>query len=201
MNFFPQSPGTPNNPPIEEEFGRFVNGEPCMVRKYQELSGIIRFTLPPTDGITGPVWITRLERKDITIGDNARKMLLSKKFVPTTGVVREIAVLKGESFTGENRITRNILAEGTRLGFQHGKESNPEIACQIREMFTNKEVNEMGLLWIITMHEPVIVGDDPRLLVVDCDGGDPWLYAYCGKPGRRWDREGGFALVVPQVGT
>ena len=177
-----------------------VSEPACRFRKKE--GGMIYFTLPTTDGTTGPQWINRLEKKGFRLSKWAKYVLNSQDFKPTTGIVREIAVLKGESLEDDNRTTKKIRAKGDIMGLKHGKDSNPEIACQIREMFTDEELKDMGLIWIVVMHEPIKdSGGGPSLLDADRFGGGRWLDAYCGKPDDRWFRYYGFAFVVSQVST
>jgi len=169
-------------------------------RRFRIEGGVIYFTLPATDGTTGPQWIDRLEKKGFRLSKWSKDVLNSPAFKPTTGIVREIAVLKGMLFEDNDRTTKNVRAKADTLGFKHGKDISPEIACQIREMFTDKEIEEMGLIWITTMHEP-IKDSGGALSLLDADRRDDglWLNAYYVYPDFRWDREGGFAVVVSQV--
>jgi hypothetical protein len=60
----------------------------------------------------------------------------------------------------------------------------------------------MGLWWITAMHEPIKdSGGDSSLLAVSRSGGGQWLNAVYDNPDYRWDREYGFAFVVPQVSS
>ncbi len=182
---------------------RFLRGELVvseLPKCWTEKDGVIYFTLPPTEGLTGSQWVTRLERKGFKLSKWAKDVLNSKDFVPTTGVVNNIAVLKGELFSDDDRITSKIVAEGDRRLWKHGKDISPEIACQIREMFTDEEIEAMGLIWITTMHEPINDSDgDPDLLGTDRYDDGQGLLAYCDRLGNGWYREDGFAFVVPQV--
>ncbi len=187
----------------EEAFLSLLRDElvvPQHTRRWREQNGVIYFTLPPTDGTTGPQWIERLEKKGFQLSKWSRDVLNSPDFKPTTGVVNNIAVLKGELFSDGNRFTKKIRAEGDKRKLKHGKDISPEIACQIREMFTDEEIKEMGLVWIIAMHESISDSDgDLRLLNASRNDDGRWLYAYYGNPDYRWNRENGFAFVVPQA--
>ncbi|MFA6432572.1 MAG: hypothetical protein WCV82_02030 [Candidatus Paceibacterota bacterium] len=168
-------------------------------RRFRMEDGVIYFTLPPTGGTTGPQWIERLENKGIQLSKWAKDVLNSPDFKPTTGVVNNIAVLKGELFTDGNRITSKIRAEADKRKFQ---KPNAEIACWIRDTFTDKEIEEMGLIWIVAMHEPIKdSGGDLNLLHASRYSVGPWLSTSCDDAGRRWAREDGFAFVVPQVSS
>jgi hypothetical protein len=166
-------------------------------RRFRVEGGVIYFTLPATDGTTGPQWIERLEKKGVQLSKWAKDVLNSPDFKPTTGVVNNIAVLKGELFTDSNRITSKIRAEADKRKFS---KPNAEIACWIRDTFTDKEIEEMGLIWIVAMHEPIKDSDgDLGLLDAGRHGDGPWLGADDGRPGHRWRRGHGFAFVVSQV--
>lgn len=164
---------------------------------WREENGVIYFKVT-SDGTTGEQWIARLANKGYRVGDYAKSLLRSPKFKPTSGVTTEIAVLKGSIFTDEKRITKNIRAEAAKR-----KLSTPsaEVACLIREMFTDEEIKAMGLSWIVTMHNPIKDSDgDSTLLGTGRNGGDGWLSTYCGSSGGRWDVGYGFAFAVSQVG-
>lgn len=186
----------------EEGAERFLRGEVTLTeptRRFREQNGVIYFTLAATDGTTGPQWIDRLEKKGFRLSKWAKDVLNSKDFKPTKGIVNEIAVLKGMLFGDNNRITKKIRAEAEKRKLIT---PNAEVACMIREMFTDKEIEEMGLIWIIVMHEPINDSDgDPRLLYVNRDGGGQWVGTTCDNPDCRWGHEFGFAFVVQQVST
>lgn len=164
--------------------------------KWTEKDGVIRFSVT-SDGTTGEQWIARLESKGFRVGDYAKSVLRSKSFKPTTGITYEIAVLKGELFSDNERITKNIRKDAKNRKLTT---PNAEVACLIREKFSDKELEAMGLYWIVTMHEPIKdSGGDPILLDAFRGGDGSWLYAYYGSPDRRWGRSSGFAFVVSQV--
>lgn len=174
--------------------GELILSEPA--RRWREENGVIYFSVN-SDGTTGEEWIARLESKGFRVGDYAKSVLRSKSFKPTTGIVYEIAVLKGELFSDNERITKNI-----RKDAKNRKLSTPnaEIACLIREKFSDKELEAMGLYWIVAMHEPIKDSDgDPLLLYADRYDSGPWLSTDYVSPGRKWDRGDGFAFVVSQV--
>lgn len=175
--------------------GKLTVFEPT--RNWREQDGVIYLSVT-SDGTTGPQWIERLEGKGFCLSDYAKSVLRSPDFKPTSGVTTEIAILKGMLFEDNDRITKKIRAEADKRKLT---KPNAEVACLIRENFSDEEIEAMGLWWIVAMHEPIkdSIGD-PRLLDADRYGGGRWLCAYCGKPGSRWGRESGFAFVVSQVG-
>ncbi|MBI2046048.1 MAG: hypothetical protein HYT28_01325 [Parcubacteria group bacterium] len=172
---------------------------PGQNRKWREKNGVIYFSVT-SDGTDGPGWIKRLEDPEGNgsshVDDNARWVLRSPDFKPTSGVTTKCAILKGTLFKGDHRITKNVRAEADKR-----KLSKPdaELACLIREKFTNKEIEAMGLMYIVAMHEPINdSGGNPSLLFALCEYNDCWFGALNDKSDRLWHREGGFAFAVSQ---
>jgi hypothetical protein len=177
---------------------KFLRGELIVsgpIRSWREENGVIYFSVT-SDGTSGEEWITRLESKGFRINNYAKSVLRSKNFKSEKPTTYEIAVLKGEIFSDNKRITKNIRKEARKRSLSI---PNAEVACLIREKFSDKELEAMGLYWIVTMHEPI----------KDSDGGSTLLSAdrsdsgsrdtdYVG-PGDKWDRSNGFAFVVSQV--
>ena len=178
---------------------RFLRGEISVVepeRRWREENGVIYLSVT-SDGTTGPEWIARLKKKGFRVSDYAKSVLCSKDFKPTSGVTTEIAILKGMLFEDSNRVTNKIRIEAENRKLT---KPNAEIACLIRENFSDEEIEAMGLYWIVTMHEPIKDSDgDPSLLDVGRFGSGSWLYTYYGKSDGEWLRGGGFAFVVRQV--
>lgn len=171
-----------------------------VVRRWYEQDAVIDFTLQPTDGTTGPGWIERHRQRGIGIEWYAENMLLSDSFKPTTGVVYKIKVLKGRLFSDGERITSNIRASAYAGIFTQGQklfDPNMEAACLIREMFTDEEIEAMGLSWIFTMHEPFEDYDgDLNLLGAGGGSSGSSLRADYGHSDNRWHRDYGFAFTV-----
>lgn len=181
---------------------KFLRGELTVcepARLWREQDGVVYFTLPPTDGTIGPQWIKRLEKEDFRLSKWAKDVLNSPDFKPTNGIISKIAVLKDMLWNDSDRNTKNIRAEADKRNLT---KPNAEVACLIREMFSDKEIEAMGLWWIVAMHEPIndSVGG-PFLLDADRDDGGHWLDTAYDRPGGEWFRGNGFAFVVSQVST
>lgn len=163
-------------------------------RVWREQDGVIYFSVT-SDGTTGEDWIKRLEEKKFPVSKYAKRMLCSINFKPSNGVTTEVAILKGTLFVNNSeRVTKKIQEEARTRNLTTPK---PEIACLIREKISDEEVKNMGLFWIVTMHEPI----------EDSDGGTSLLgslsYGYRGhflafydRIGLHWDREHGFAFTA-----
>jgi len=158
--------------------------------------GTIRLSVT-SNGLTGEQWIAHFEKKGIRLSDWAKSVLRSTDFRPTTGVTTEIAVLPGEMFNDTDRCTSNIRAKADERKFV---KPNAEVVCLIRDNFSDEEIEAMGLIWIVAMHEPINdSGGLPSLLGAVRRGGGRWLRAYYDQPGLGWGRGCGFAFVVPQA--
>lgn len=164
--------------------------------KWTEKDGVIRFSVT-SDGTTGEQWVSRLESNGFRVGDYTKRALRSKSFKPTNGITYEIAVLKGEIFSDNERITKNIRKDAKNRKLTT---PNAEVVCLIREKFSDKELEAMGLYWIVVMHEPIKSYDGNHILLNTnrFDGGS-WLdMNYC-DPGSKWYCGRGFAFVERQV--
>lgn len=172
----------------------FLRGELIVsgpVRKWQEKDGVITFTVT-SDGTTGPQWIKRLKKGGFRVSDYAEQLL--NKMSTTDGVTTDVSVLTGELFSDDDRTTSKIRAEAESRGLT---EPNPEIACLIREKFTNKELEEMGIWAMVAMHEPINDADGgPCLLSANRYDSGQWLLAYYDRPDDWWNRGGGFAFAT-----
>lgn len=175
--------------------GKLSVSEPT--RNWREQDGVIYLSVT-SDGTTGPEWIKRLEKKGFRLSDYAKSMLRSPDFNPTKGVTTEIAILKGMLFEDNDHITHKIR---TFAAERKLSAPNAEVACLIRENFLDEDIEAMGLIWNVTMHEPIKDSDGGlRLLGAHRSGDGRWLSAFYGKPDHGWGCEGGFAFVVSQVG-
>ncbi|MFA4845662.1 MAG: hypothetical protein WC654_03840 [Patescibacteria group bacterium] len=180
--------------------GRFLRDELVVAeptRSWSEQDGVITFSVT-SDGTTGVEWIKRLEGKNLRSSDYAKRVLVHEDFKPTKGVTTEIVVLKGMLWNDNDRVTTNIRAEADRRKLV---KPNPEVACLIREKFTDSEIEAMGLVWIIAMHDTIEIGGVPDLLGAPRHDAGRWLHACRGRPGRRWVRDGGFAFAASQVSS
>jgi len=179
---------------------RLVNSGEWVVTKptrpWREEDDIIYFSVT-SDGTTGGEWITRLEGKGFRVSDYAKQVLRSPDFKPTNGITTKVAVLKGTLFSDESRrTTKNIRAEADKRKFT---KPNAEVTCLIREKFTDKEIEVMGLWYIVAMNNPIKDSDgDLNLLSAGRDDDGHWLDTAFGAPGYWWGRGGGFAFSVPQ---
>lgn len=162
-------------------------------KSWHEEDGVIHFSVT-SDGTTGEDWIKRLEFNGFRVGDYAKQMLRSPDFKPTSDMTTEVAVLKGKLFEGDDRVTSKIRAEADKRKLS---KPNAELACLIREKFTDKEMEALRLRLIITMHEPIDDSNgDPSLLNMYSHVDGPWLGSIINRSGEGWPSRYGFAFVV-----
>jgi hypothetical protein len=164
--------------------------------RWYEKEGITYF-LVTSDGTTGEGWIKRLEKKGFRIGEYAESVLRSPDFKHTNGITTKIAVLRSCLFKGKHKIIKKVHAFAVERKLTA---PNAEVACLIREAFSDEEIKLMGFWWIVVMHE-FIKDSDGNPILLSAYGADDrsWLGTYYGKPNDRWDRINGFAFVVSQT--
>jgi hypothetical protein len=158
--------------------------------------GNIHFTVT-SNGFTREQWEQHFERRGRRISDYARQVLRRASEAPTNGVTYNIVVRPGKKISDSDRITKKIRAAADKKGWL---KPHWEVACLIRDTFTDEQLEQMGLWYIVTMHEPIKDFDgDPSLLSSRRIDDGRWLRADYGRPDDSWDDYGGFAFAVPQV--
>ncbi len=166
-----------------------------MTEKFVVDGGLVRFEVT-SDGTTGPQWVERLMRGGKRIGDYGMGVLLSPEFLPTSGIVTKVVVLPcGLFYDEQDRPTTSKICSyaNQRGGLTR---LNAEIACFIREFFSDKEIEQMGFEYIVAMHKAINISTGyPNLLGVSSYGFGHWLEGYCGKEDTPWNRHGGFAFA------
>ncbi len=176
--------------------GEWVVSEPT--RSWREQDGVIYFTVT-SDGTTGEDWIKRIEGNGFRVKHDAKLALRSSYFSPTSVVTTEVAVLKSILFKDNDLITKKIHAEADKRKLL---KSNAELACLIREKFTDKELEVMGLWDIVAMHEPINnPGWGPGLLFAERFGKRRCVRLRRDGPDEEWLPDYGFAFVVSQVSS
>ncbi len=146
-----------------------------------------------SNGFTREQWEQHLGSRGWCIGDQARIVLRRAIEAPTNGVTYKIVVRPGNEISDSDRMSKKIRAVADKKGW--GK-PHWEVACLIRDTFTDQQVEVMGLWYIVTMHEPIKDSDgDPNLLGTTRHGDCRGFYTlYDDGPGP-WRDDGGFAFV------
>ncbi len=176
--------------------GAVITTVPTPVEWTVDNEGNIHFALT-SNGMTCEEWELHLERRGLRIGDYARKLLRRASEAPSSGVIYNIVVLPGKKFSDSDRITKKIRAAADKKGWL---KPHWEVACLIRDTFTDEQLEAMGLWYIVTMHEPIKDSDGgPGLLDSRRGAGGRWLGARDDGPDDRWCDNGGFAFDESSV--
>ncbi len=148
-----------------------------------------------TRGRTGEQCITSLEEQNFRLGSYGKELLRSEAFIATNGTIYNLVVIYGNEFEDSERTNANIRAEGTLRGYL----TPPmEVAPYLREMFSDEDLEQIGIWALVVMHEPVNASDGFALVLGDIRGVEGrWLGTYDGHPGGRWSREYGFVFLAP----
>ena len=146
-----------------------VEEKPSNLKWREETSVSIIYFSVTSDGTTGRNWITRLETLGVRVSNEARVLLRSPDFKPTSGLTTKIAVRKSTPL--DDKDWWGIEEIRAEAGQRKLGKPEPEVACLIREKFTDEEIEVMGLSRILIMHEPI----DDSYDDIDGDGGRCWF--------------------------
>lgn len=166
--------------------------------------GVVHFQVT-SDGTSGEQWIRRLIRKGgFRPSVEAERVLLSEEFKPTSGVTTKIVIFRATRFKNRSDDSGDTIIERARneakdLGLRTPK---AEVACLIREMFSDKEIRSLRLSRIIVMHRPVSIASAgwPALLEVNNiagEHGNDMTVRYPSLGQKEWLDETGLAFVEP----
>lgn len=172
-----------------------------IIKSYQKLDKIIKLPTLISNGTTGPQFISKMEKANLTIGSYAAGILQSDDFAKsvTTGIKYLPGVIKGSEFTDSERTTENIRKYATERG---GITPPVQLSPMLRLVYSDEEIKKMGLLWLVGMHEPIKgSGGDLRLLGLDADDPDCQLLAFSGDDSDEWGAETGFVFLFPQLSS
>ena len=162
------------------------------------------------NGRTGPEWVRHFIQKGVDMPDRVVRLLMSEHFVPSKAkrTNYKIAVIRGHIMRrrkgGASQV--NILAEGEARELNR---ANLEVACLIRDTFTDDELKRMGLWYIMVMHEyypdpdkegySFVLGATRGDLPEGCKDPDPSkLHDFHHSTEGMWASEGGFAFIERQ---
>lgn len=162
---------------------------------WYEWNNIVYFTVV-SDGATGRQWIERLTKQGFKLTSKTKELLLSLDFDSTNKRIYKIAVVRGSIFNNKGRRSKVIRADAVQRKFIT---PTMEIACLIRQSFSDEELESMRLSWIVTMHNPVSDFDNAlHLLRLGSSEDYSWLNTSNGYSDSRWSKDTGFAFIVSQ---
>ena len=165
--------------------------------KDYEGNSIIRFTVT-SDGKTGPEWVKYLKDNGYELSEHkyhlkAKEIINSNDFVRSNNITYDVVVLKGNTVRDSSRCFERILREGKKRKYE---QPPIEVACLIREKFTDEEIKKMGLWMIMIMHGPIKNHKGSyNIMCIDRDEQKKCIsvYSACWK----LDWNDGFAFILP----
>ncbi len=118
--------------------------------KYLENDGIIRFKVT-SDNTSAKEWLRRLNSFSL---DRDLKDTIREQLIPSNGINYEIVILRKSLLKNQTVTVQNLKNEAKKRNF---KTLNLEAVCLIREKFSSKELEDMGINWIITMQQDQLI--------------------------------------------
>ena len=166
-----------------------------------EKDGRIYFEVT-TLGLTAEEWKARLTKAGHKISNWANDVLskpdydLNHRYEADKTL--KIVLIKGKEIEKDSeRLTKNLKAIAVKdFGTNSVSELKGELGLLIREKFSNKELEEMVLYYIVVLHEPIVDSDgDPRVLRSGRGDGESRVYAGYGCESDGWRDDGAFAFL------
>jgi hypothetical protein len=158
--------------------------------------GNIHFILI-SNGLRPQQWEKHLERRGRRITDWANQMLARANGASTKDVVYHVVVRPGKLIVDSERVTNKLRAYAAAKNWLT---PHWEVACLIRDRFSDDQLRQMGLVSIITMHEPIRDESEVSFLLNanphDIGG---WLDACYDGSSNKWGDKGGFAFIEAQA--
>jgi len=153
-------------------------------------------TLPGSEGLTGPELIARLDDQGKRLSDEAQLIMRSENFKPThPGFVHKVVLLKANYWMENDKRTIQVVqAEGV---LRKWSELHMEVMPMIRGCFSDRQLEKMGLRWIMGMHKPIVVKNRPRLLLVSRGLFGRYLGVHSAYPDSSCLSSGAFAWSIP----
>lgn len=147
------------------------NGKSHTGVEWTEENSVITFTLPATDGTTGEGWATRIEQKGIRMSNMGKyRILRNQDFKPTIGIAYTVVVIKAKRFLESyfyNHEYGNVALWKVKSAIEHGwrvAKLPIEVACLMRENFTDDDLKAMSLQEIVCMHTAIIYDRNNKFL-------------------------------------
>lgn len=176
---------SPNGPIWLRRVNRFLDEE--------DLFGVPDTFGLTTDGRRGKQFITHLESGGYTVSRSARRVLQGDEFAVTKGLTYNLRLIRGNEFEGNERTNNNVIAMAGSRGW--GKPP-VEVPAYLREMFSDKDLEQTGLSELIIMHTP-IAGSNGSSCRLGLKGGR-LLDTFDGDPDAKHGSDCGFLVLVPE---
>jgi hypothetical protein len=187
------------------EFKKFVKRQPCWGPSIFERNdhGHVIITVTGLD-LTGAQEIERLEAAGYRVSDYAKSCFLSEKKDSydanhrlVAGVTYKVALVPHKEIERDADRTTDALRKLGMEKYGYGKPLGGFVP-RIREAVSDKQMEEMGLYYIVSLHDPIKDSDGlPRVLYASRRGGGRWVDASWVDPDGRWSDGGASVFPVP----
>ena len=185
----------------KDSFQLYLEGKNPFVKSWIEKDGRIYFEVT-TLGLTAEEWITRLKANGHKISNWAKDVLSKPDYdlnhrYEADKTLKVILIRGKEIKKDSERLTKNLKAIAVKdFGTNSVSELKGELELLIRKKFSNKELEEMVLYYIVVLHEPIVdSGGHPRVLFSFRGGGESWVDANGDDGSDRWRDSGAFAFL------
>jgi hypothetical protein len=164
-------------------------------------NGHVVITITGLD-LTGAQEVARLKGAEYRVSDDAKSCFESTATDSydanhrlVAGQTYKVALVPGKEIEhGFDRTTANLCKLGEKYGY--GKPLAGLIP-RIRETVSDKQMGEMGIWNIASLHEPIKDSDGlPLVLIANRLDGGRWVFAFSDDPGGQWPGDGAFAFPV-----
>lgn len=171
--------------PLEED-----KQEKLLTSHQRNERNVISFSLL-SNGRTGEEWLNYFKESGLIVSESAQDILLSLK--ATSNVHYQVVILKGAMFFTISPNEDNVIREAKLRSL---KPCNLELACLIREKFSNEELLSMRLNELKVMHIPeAFVGMKWLLNICSCDNNKIDLDATPYYPDMCWHDSSSFVFI------
>jgi len=184
-----------------DEFALFTQRKNPFVFERNEHGHVI-ITFTGLD-LTGAQEILRLEAAEYRVGDYAKSCFTStaddgydKNHRLVAGQLYKVALVPGKEIERQSdRTTENLRKLGLKYGY--GKPLGGHVP-RIRESVSDKQMEEMGIVYVASLHEPIKDSDGyPSVLNADRSDAGRWVNTSWDYPDPQWNDHGAFAFPVP----
>ncbi|MCX6736170.1 MAG: hypothetical protein NTZ13_03750 [Candidatus Parcubacteria bacterium] len=135
-----------------KEFGRRFTNFLKNGAKYPSVKRPDIFTVT-SNGVAWNQLSVFLKGRGHRVGHDAVSMMIFPKSKITSGVTYLLGIIYGDDLCGKNRIMDDIYAEASCRGWLTAP---MEVASLVKEKFTKKQFDDLGIRNLVIMHIPVI---------------------------------------------
>ncbi len=148
-----------------------------------------------SNGFTPEEWNAYLECRGHNISPTFKELMSRAQEKPTIGVTYRVVIYPADKIADRDCNTRHVRFVAEQRGWA---KPHWEVACLMRDILTDEQLDRMDLWSILVMHESIKdVTGDPRLVSLGQGDGGRWLRTYSDIPELNFGSESvNFAFVL-----